>query len=59
MNSLSLGLHVLAVIIHVSALTRAIDCGAVLQRITAAQFYRRLAGIGILALLAITLQVLA
>lgn len=59
MIALTLGLHVVAAIIHIFALARAVDMGAALQRLTFAQFYRRLAGIGLLTALAITVQVLA
>jgi hypothetical protein len=59
MTALNIGLHVVAAIIHIFALARAIDMGAALERLTVAQFYRRLAGIGLLTLAAITLQVLA
>lgn len=59
MNALTIGLHVLAVIIHIAALFQAMDCGLHLKRLTPNQFAARAAVILGLFALATTVQVLA
>ncbi len=59
MNALHFGLHALAVIIHLGAIYKAMDCGLHLKQLTPNQFAGRAAVILGMFALAVTLQVLA